>query len=349
VFAFGPLLSLTAEAQVYGTGQVTVGAHLAVSADGVGVGIDADAMVGLFAGDYTGWALVSGPAVAADVVIGRGPSASLGVRTATGVAISQYGAFLPVVMPAAGVGWRWSPGLSGLRLEGRVRGLVVDVGTYTTLEPRTGRPSHWTVTPGLAAPAVLPGELFPPGAVEGRPLRTGGQRVCARGGVLRSTGTALHWLRRAEDEAEAMRAFQRLADELRSAGAPTALVARSTLAAREERGHAVGCLAQAARHGGGAWLQLPPRMAARPAGSHTDALARLAWEAHWDGYDNEGRAADRAAGRATRARDHRGRAVEALIAREEHGHAVFGQEIVAWAGAAGGAGVTRCIDGPPPV
>lgn len=125
-------------------------------------------------------------------------------------------------------------------------------------------------------------------------------------------------------EAASVPAFERLADELRSHGAPGELQAAARAAAADERRHAAGMTAAARRYGA-----RPPAFVVDP--PRPRSLAALARENAVEGCVRETWAALLAAYQAMSAEDPAFRALMAEVAVDERRHAELAWAIDAWA------------------
>lgn len=125
-------------------------------------------------------------------------------------------------------------------------------------------------------------------------------------------------------EAASVPAFERLADELRSHGAPEELQAAARRAAADERRHAAGMTAAARRYGA-----RPPAFVVDP--PRPRSLAALARENAVEGCVRETWAALLAAYQAMSAEDPAFRALMAEVAEDERRHAELAWAIDAWA------------------
>jgi hypothetical protein len=136
----------------------------------------------------------------------------------------------------------------------------------------------------------------------------------ASGGTVRG-----HLLRAMHHEAESVRAFERIARELRAHGAPAELIDAAEAAAREERVHAERCAALVGTHVEIATDELPAR-----------SLAELAIDNAREGCVGEAFAALCAVVQAQAAATPALREHFAAIASDELGHAALAHAIAAW-------------------
>jgi hypothetical protein len=149
----------------------------------------------------------------------------------------------------------------------------------------------------------------------------------------------------AAEEHESIDAFGELALDLMAAGAPSELVQRCHLAAREEAGHTRMCLDVARSLDGreSAAPSLPAGPARHRPRWRRALLARLAVESYVDGCIGEGSAARVLGALASQVRDPALRDVLRVLAREEMGHARLGRDVVRWCRAAGGPVIDRAL------
>lgn len=151
------------------------------------------------------------------------------------------------------------------------------------------------------------------------------------------------WMDSARAEAASVPAFERMAEELRLAGAPHCLVRGAWRSAEEEVGHAQLAFREAEAWSGRAAGALPMERDARWTRPSPAALVRLAREAWFDGCLEEARSAE-IAGRAAAATIDRDTArLHARIASEEAGHAELAWGVLEWAWREGGAEVRDAI------
>jgi hypothetical protein len=132
--------------------------------------------------------------------------------------------------------------------------------------------------------------------VEGRPLRLQDAKCIGAPSPLSAAGSdtelaAAAYAADARMECVSISAFLQLALELRSAGAPTALVQRALLAAQDELRHTVLCGALAEQLGAAPASYALPKVCARPVESRQALLERLAVESYEDGCVGEAVAA----------------------------------------------------------
>ncbi len=192
---------------------------------------------------------------------------------------------------------------------------------------------------GYIATSFLLRDLVIGSWIAGRPIRRGPSTPRCRTHTNNGATTGHLWYDSAIDEAAAVTAFSDLAERLKRVGAPSDLVRRCRLAAREEERHVKVCERIAAGLGG----DLPthhespspvpqgafPHPSPRPFG-RSGEVARLALESFIDGVVGEGFAAQRLrAGSETTSRAHR--AMISSIAVDEEHHAVLGADITRWA------------------
>lgn len=165
--------------------------------------------------------------------------------------------------------------------------------------------------------------------VSGRPLRGRRARAARPPG-----GEDGGWERQAVDEAEAVRAFRQLADDLGHLGAPRELIRRADAAALEEHVHARRCADLA----GVAVPEIPPCPRRRRASRRRELfdLAIASWR---DGAVNEGAEVARLRALAAASSDPREAAAAREIADEEAGHAELAWDTIAWCRAEGGPGI----------
>lgn len=171
----------------------------------------------------------------------------------------------------------------------------------------------------------------------GRPLRRFG-RPCWGRFALRGVSlprafrprSALAWLGSASAERSAVGAFERLARDLASHGAPPALVERCLQAAAQEQDHTERCLRLVERFSGLSLAPLPSPDAPR------ESPSEIAAHSLADGAAGEGFAAAIAAIAATRAGDPEIAELLSDIARDEAGHAALSVDILEWCVEAGG-------------
>lgn len=195
--------------------------------------------------------------------------------------------------------------------------------------------THLRFSPEILKPA--------PQIVDGRALRDDGGIVLPDpvGTIGTEDDVVSGWLEAARAEAASVPAFERLAIELRIAGAPESLARDAEASAADEVRHANAALAEAARRAGRPIAVPYPETRARFAQPSPEALRLLAVEAYVDGCIGEGAAAYRAAH--SRAND----AVTArhlqTIAREEAEHAALAWRILEWAVAVGGDDVRDAV------
>jgi hypothetical protein len=141
--------------------------------------------------------------------------------------------------------------------------------------------------------------------------------------TARGSALGAHFAEVAHLEAASVVAFERLASELRSHGAPAALVARSQRAARDEVRHA-RAMGQLARRFG---APVPPVRVAAPAAR---SLADLALENAVEGCVHESFGAAVGAWQARAASDGRIARQMAAVAVDEAAHAELAWDLDAW-------------------
>jgi hypothetical protein len=247
-----------------------------------------------------------------------------------------------------------------LGLTGRFRD-EPGLGLHTALVPslaylnaRLG--AEWGLNEFAATGGIrFPSSYGTPGmCAEGRPFRDGAGHM--RLGAVRSVGARRRgahtstpnelteaWTADSRAECASVAAFIQLAMELLSLGAPETLVERALDAAEEEIGHAASVAELATRSGGFRVQPVYPEAPLRSALRGTEGWIRLALESWSDGCIGEGLAALRARWGARTARDPHVRQVRERIAREEHGHAELGWEILDLALARGGEPVREAL------
>jgi hypothetical protein len=151
-----------------------------------------------------------------------------------------------------------------------------------------------------------------------------------------SEALGLAWLAEGLAEHASIASFWRLAEELRTLGAPRAMIARAVGAAIEEAGHTALCFELAADELGQAvWPEGVPDCTPRD-GLSLAALAQECWK---DGCLGEGAASSFAKRRAATARGPKARRALSLIAREERAHAELAWDIARFCLQRGGAEV----------
>jgi len=192
---------------------------------------------------------------------------------------------------------------------------------------------------GYIAVGFLVRDLVTGSWIAGRPIRRGPSTPKRQTHTNDGVTTGHLWSESAIDEAAAVIAFSDLAERLERVDAPTDLVRRCRLAAREEKRHVQVCERIAAGLGGdsstdhespspdpdGAF-RYPSR---RPFG-RSGEVARLALESFIDGVVGEGFAARRLRAGSETASGTR-RAMISSIAVDEERHAVLGADITRWA------------------
>lgn len=187
------------------------------------------------------------------------------------------------------------------------------------------------------------------GCIAGRPCRTAEGMVALLPKVPDGSPLAMRWAAAAQGEWASVPAFLQLALDLRSLGAPVALIRRALAAAADEVRHTQACVQQARR-----WespVVLPPPQALRAPLVGESGLVRLAVESWLDGCLGEGRAALEAREAARRAHDPAARRIQAMIARDEARHAELAWHVLDWALARGGRrvqGALRTMHGEAP-
>ncbi|MBX2802344.1 MAG: hypothetical protein KTR31_31980 [Myxococcales bacterium] len=148
----------------------TVGVHLALSRDGVGLGLDAEILGGVYRKMGRGgfaWSGAVGPYVAVDVLTRRGPSLSVGGRVSGGAVVVDDvgwnglgGDTIPVGTLALGFGHRFTPWGGSFRFDARARFLVFfDLGTYVAPTPDQRGRLDVAVLPGVSR--TLTPDAFP--------------------------------------------------------------------------------------------------------------------------------------------------------------------------------------------
>ncbi len=137
-------------------------------------------------------------------------------------------------------------------------------------------------------------------------------------------------LRAAREEAAAVVAFERLAGELASHGAPAELVATARRSAADERRHAQLFRREASRLACAIGVEVGPVDANAPSTFAERSLFAMLSENATEGCANETFAALVATHQAEHARDTRLRRLFASIARDEREHAILAYRIHAW-------------------
>ena len=176
----------------------------------------------------------------------------------------------------------------------------------------------------------------------GRRLRDGDAAVLPGVATFDDCDAIAHaWIEDARAEYASIWAFERMAAELRAAGAPGALIAAARTAAEDEARHVALC-----GHMANTPFHLLPlaRAYAEPrftTPSHA-ALATLAREAWVDGCLGEGVAAAHAASAARTARE-KGARVQHMISVDERRHADLAWAVLDWTWREGGTGVRDAI------
>ncbi|MBX3274559.1 MAG: hypothetical protein KF729_30115 [Sandaracinaceae bacterium] len=155
---------------------------------------------------------------------------------------------------------------------------------------------------------------------------------------------AIAWGRDARLEAASVATFLELADDLRRAGAPDALVAWAEQAADEERAHAKACAALASRHAGVALEAPPAEPLPPPDESAEESLVRMAREALVDGCLGEGYASAALTAARARTSDPEAHDVVERLAQEEARHAELAWAVLAFCLARGGEPVRREVE-----
>lgn len=150
------------------------------------------------------------------------------------------------------------------------------------------------------------------------------RRFTSGGGNGGHTKAGAYFARMAFDEAASVLAFERLAAELASFGAPRALQRAALRAAREEAGHADVMRSFAAKNGAA-----PP--SARVRSPRARSLEAMATENAVEGCVNETFGAAMLAYQARHAEDASLRAAFARVACEEEGHAALAWAVARWA------------------
>jgi hypothetical protein len=189
---------------------------------------------------------------------------------------------------------------------------------------------------------------LPGSCAVGRPLRTESgiarlaparssadtPRTICRGERIPELGSA--WARDAQQECASVPAFHQLAVELLEHGAPLSLVERALDAAEDEIRHAMLCASLASHHLDRIVLPTLPRARSRPPLRGLPGLVRLATESWLDGCLSEGFAAAHATGAAKLASNHRARAAQRRIGRDEARHAELSWSVLEFATRRGG-------------
>jgi len=155
--------------------------------------------------------------------------------------------------------------------------------------------------------------------------------------VARRAAVGARWAVAARAEAASIPTFVGLAQDLRLAGAPDALILRALTAAQDEVRHAVSSAKIASRYlGQEVAVEIPPVRAGDADGDRTTLLTRLAVESWQDGCLNEGTEAAVADARAAKTRDNCVKRTLKNIAREEATHAALAWDVLRWATETGG-------------
>lgn len=270
------------------------------------------------------------------------PRIALGARGAFPLGKLQHAMALDLE-----VGWSYRgsgtslPGVEGLRLGGLLWFFGAEA-SLAAVTPFDGQPTTPLIGFGVRYPGPS-GEGLDEMCDVGRPLRVDGHSMRApcviRGDASRlsSDPIARRWLDDARSEAASVPAFQAIARDLITIGAPRSLVHRARQAARDEVRHARICADMAAANYGTRpsrisrtevrTLRLP--MPAAPVESRAEAIVRIARESWRDGCLGEGAAAHAARVARDRATDADTRAAQTVIARDEAAHAELAWDVLA--------------------
>lgn len=164
----------------------------------------------------------------------------------------------------------------------------------------------------------------------GRASRWGGRRSRSpMGDEATQRRLFAHWANAASGECASIPAFLALARDLRLASAPSALVRRALVAAREEANHTELCAALASEYAPWPIATRTPDVPPNEDKDFESLLERLALESFWDGCVAEGAAAAVARRSARGAKDEATAQALSTIARDEQGHADLSHQIMA--------------------